>query len=90
MDAAARKRERAVQATQARIDAVEKQIADCEAALREVEQTMASPGFYENREAAQPIIERHQHLMWQVGDLMHQWEKLQSATDPTGPDKIVI
>ena len=66
-DAAARKRQRAAQARQAEIDALEKQIADCEAALREIEQTMASPGFYENREAAQPIIDRHQALMWQVG-----------------------
>ena len=39
------------------------------------------PGFYDDRTAAQPIIDRHQALMWQVGDLMHQWEKLQSATD---------
>ena len=90
VDAAARKRERAAQARQAEIDALEKQVADCEAALREIEQTMASPGFYENREAAQPIIDRHQALMWQVGDLMHRWEKLQSAKDLAGPDRIVI
>jgi ATP-binding cassette subfamily F protein 3 len=89
-DAAARKRERAAQARQAEIAALEKQIADCEAALREVEQTMASPGFYENREATQPTIERHQELMWQIGELMLRWEKLQSAQDLTGPDRIVI
>ena len=51
---------------------------------------MASPGFYENREAAQPIVDRHQELMWQVGDLMHRWEYLQSAKDLAGPDRIVI
>ena len=90
VDAAARKRERAAQARQAEIDALEKQVADCEAALREIEQTMASPGFYENREAAQPIIDRHQALMWQIGDLMHRWEKLQSDKDLAGPDRIVI
>jgi len=28
--------------------------------------------------------------MWQVGDLMHRWEKLQSAKDLAGPDRIVI
>ncbi|HEY3044595.1 MAG TPA: ABC-F family ATP-binding cassette domain-containing protein [Vicinamibacterales bacterium] len=89
-DAAARKRQRADQARQAEIDALEKQIADCEAALREIEQTMASPGFYENRDAAQPTIERHQALMWQIGDLMHRWEKVQSAKDLAGPDRIVI
>jgi ATP-binding cassette subfamily F protein 3 len=90
VDAAARKRERAERARQAEIDALEKQVADCEAALREIEGTMASAGFYENREAAQPIIDRHQALMWQVGDLMNRWEKLQSAADLTGPDRIVI
>ena len=90
VDAATRKRQRAAQARQAEIDALEQQIAECETALREIEQTMASPGFYENREAAQPTIERHRELMWQIGDLMHRWEKLQSAKDLTGPDRIVI
>jgi hypothetical protein len=42
---------------------------------------MAAPGFYEDRAAAQPIIDRHQSLMWEVGDLMDQWEQLQSSTD---------
>jgi len=42
---------------------------------------MSAPGFYENREASQPVIDRHQSLMWQVGDLMHQWEELQALTD---------
>ena len=40
---------------------------------------MAAPGFYDDRAAAQPIIDRHQALMWEVGDLMHQWEELQAA-----------
>ena len=31
--------------------------------------------------AAQPVIDRHQTLMWEVGDLMHQWEELQAAAD---------
>ena len=39
---------------------------------------MSAPGFYEDRVGAQPVIDRHQALMWQVGDLMHQWEELQS------------
>jgi hypothetical protein len=89
-DAAARKRQRAAEARKLEIDALEKQIADCETALREIEQTMASPGFYENREAAQPVIDRHQALMWEIGDLMHRWEKMQTSTDLAGPDRIVI
>ena len=42
---------------------------------------MSAPGFYEDREASKPVIDRHQALMWEVGDLMHQWEELQSAPD---------
>jgi stress-induced morphogen len=38
---------------------------------------MAAPGFYENRDASKPIIDRHQAAMWAVGDLMGQWEALQ-------------
>ena len=29
---------------------------------------MAAPGFYDDRDAAQPLIDRHQTLMWEVGD----------------------
>jgi ATP-binding cassette subfamily F protein 3 len=78
-DAETRKRERAARARQAEIDALERQIAECEAALRETEQAMATPGFYDNRDMAQPVIDRHQGLMWQIGDLMHRWERLQST-----------
>jgi len=42
---------------------------------------VAAPGFYDDRATAQPVIDRHQALMWEVGDLMHQWEELQSASD---------
>ena len=78
-DAEARRRSRADRARRAQIDELESRIADCEHAIREIEGTMAAPGFYEDRAAAQPIIDRHQALMWTVGDLMHQWEQLQSA-----------
>jgi ATP-binding cassette subfamily F protein 3 len=78
-DAEARKRSRAEQARLARIEELESRIAATEQAIREIEQTMAAPGFYEDRLAAQPVIDRHQALMWEVGDLMHQWEELQST-----------
>ena len=80
-DTEARKKQREVQARRTRIEQLESRIAECEASLRTIEQEMSAPGFYENRAAAQPVIERHQALMWQVGDLMHQWEELQSAND---------
>jgi hypothetical protein len=60
---------------------MEARIAECETAMREIEAQMAAPGFYENHATAQPVIDKHQALMWQHGDLMHQWEELQSAAD---------
>ncbi len=38
---------------------------------------MAVPGFYDDREASKRVIDQHQALMWEVGDLMGQWEALQ-------------
>ena len=42
---------------------------------------MAAPGFYEDRDAAQRVVDRHQALMWEVGDLMQRWEDLQQTAD---------
>jgi ATP-binding cassette subfamily F protein 3 len=80
-DADARRRAREVQARRARIESLESRIAETEATLRDLEAQMSGPGFYEDRMTAQPVIDRHQALMWQVGDLMHQWEELQSLSD---------
>jgi ATP-binding cassette subfamily F protein 3 len=80
-DADTRKRSREVQARRARIESLEARIAETEASLRSLEEQMSAPGFYADRTAAQPVIDRHQALMWQVGDLMHQWEELQSLSD---------
>jgi ATP-binding cassette subfamily F protein 3 len=78
-DAEARREQKAAQAKRAQIEELETKIAACENAIKEIEQTMSAPGFYDNREAAQPVIERHQALMWEVGDLMHRWEELQAS-----------
>ena len=77
-DAETRKRSKGLQARQQRIESLESRIAETEAAIRDIEQQMSAPGFYEDRTAAQPVIDRHQALMWTVGDLIHQWEELQS------------
>jgi ATP-binding cassette, subfamily F, member 3 len=76
-EAEARKRRKAQEARQRRIDDLEGRIAEREQAIKDLEQTMSAPGFYDNRETAKPVIDRHQALMWEVGDLMHQWEELQ-------------
>jgi ATP-binding cassette, subfamily F, member 3 len=83
----ARKRERAGQrrrdqdATrrQARIAELEGRIAEREAAIKSIEAAMAAPGFYDDHQTAQPLIDRHQALMWEVRDLIHQWEELQTS-----------
>jgi hypothetical protein len=80
-DAEAKRRSRAEQARRSSIDRLESKIAETERAIREIEQTMSAPGFYEDRGAAQPVIDRHQALMWEVGDLMRQWELLQQAAE---------
>ena len=77
-EAEARRVKKAADQRRKRIEELEARIADREQAIKEIESSMSSPGFYENRDAAQPIIDRHQALMWEVGDLMSQWEALQT------------
>jgi ATP-binding cassette, subfamily F, member 3 len=78
IDAEARRKARDAQARRTRVEQLEARIAECETEIREIEAAMAAPGFYDDRTTAQPIIDRHQALMWKVGDLMHEWEELQT------------
>ena len=43
---------------------------------------MADSGCYQNREVADATVARHHQLMWEVGDLMNQWEALQESEIP--------
>jgi ATP-binding cassette subfamily F protein 3 len=76
-----RRRERAFEALRARIADLEARIAERERTIKSLEEAMAAPGFYEARDQAQPIVERHQALMWEVGELLNQWEMLQGETE---------
>jgi ATP-binding cassette, subfamily F, member 3 len=76
-EAERRKKQRAADALQKRISDLESRIAEREAQVKELEAAMAAPGFYQNLDAAKPITDRHQALMWEVGDLIAQWEALQ-------------
>ena len=80
-DAQSRRHARADATRRSHIDRLEAQITDTERAIREIEQAMAAPGFYEDRPAARLAIDRHQALMWKVGDLMRRWEELQNTSD---------
>jgi ATP-binding cassette subfamily F protein 3 len=72
----ARRDKKAADARRRRVEELEARIADRERAIKEIEATMSAPGFYDDHESAKPVIDRHQALMWEVGDLMNQWEAL--------------
>jgi len=78
-----RKRDQHVKRHQAQVADLEAKIAEREQAMKDIESAMSAPGFYDNRDQAQPLIDRHQTLMWEVGELMHQWEELQRITEIT-------
>ena len=79
-DAEARRVRKDAEARQRRIADIEGRIAAAEAAIKDLEATMSAPGFYENHATSKPVIDRHQALMWEVGDLMSKWETLQADT----------
>ncbi len=77
LDAERKKQQRAAEALQKRIADLEGRIADRETKVKELESAMSAPGFYDDRDASKHLIEQHQALMWEVGELMAQWEALQ-------------
>jgi len=77
LDTERKKKQRAAESLHKRIAELEARIADREAQVKTLEATMSSPGFYDDREASKQVIDRHQALMWEVGDLIGQWEALQ-------------
>jgi ATP-binding cassette, subfamily F, member 3 len=76
-DAERKKRQRAAEALQRRISDLEARIAERETQVKQLEAAMVEPGFYNDHEAAKAVVDRHQTLMWEVGDLIGQWEALQ-------------
>ena len=50
---------------------------------------MAAPGFFTDQASAEAAVKRHQELMWEVGDLMNQWEALEQErrSRPPHPDR---
>ena len=73
-----RKRERAFKALKDRVADLEARIADREKAIKDVEREMAAPDFYADHEKSKPVLARHEALMWEVGELLSQWEMLQA------------
>jgi ATP-binding cassette subfamily F protein 3 len=81
-----RKKDRALESLRKRIADLESRIATREAEVKELEAVMGAPGFYADHDASKPVIDRHQTLMWEVGDLMAQWESLQEHASEHAPE----
>jgi ATP-binding cassette subfamily F protein 3 len=73
--------EREARKVKTRIAELEKRIAEKEQAVKDVETRMAQPGFYDDRAQADTVVEQHKALMWEVGELMGQWELLQTELE---------
>jgi ATP-binding cassette, subfamily F, member 3 len=85
VDADRKKEQRAREALQKRIADLEARIAEREQQVKEIEASMTAPGFYDDSETSMPIIARHQALMWEVGELMAQWEAMQEHAAESAP-----
>ena len=77
-------REREARKARARLSDVEKQIAEKERAVRDVEALMATPGFYDDRARADKAVAERQGLLDEVATLMAEWESLQTAVEANG------
>jgi predicted phage-related endonuclease len=74
-------RDRQVKKAKQQVADLEKQIGERETAVRELEQRMSSPGFYDDRAAAEKAVADRQRLLDEVTALMAQWESLQSIVE---------
>ncbi|HEV8397786.1 MAG TPA: ABC-F family ATP-binding cassette domain-containing protein [Vicinamibacterales bacterium] len=73
-----KKKQREQESLWKRIADLEARISTSEAEVKQLEAAMSEAGFYEDSTRSKPVIDRHQALMWEVGDLMAQWEALQN------------
>jgi ATP-binding cassette subfamily F protein 3 len=86
LEADRKRRQRSLESLHKRIADLEGRIASREAEVKELEAAMGTPGFYENHETSRTVIDRHQTLMWEVGDLIAQWESLQEYAAGHAPE----
>jgi len=77
-------REREARKAKARLADLERQIAQKEQAVKDIEQLMATPGFYEDRATAERSVAERQQLLSEVEALMSEWESLQTAAEAKG------
>jgi len=78
LEAERKKKQRDQESLRKRIADLEARISTSEAEVKQLEAAMSEAGFYQDSARSKPVIDRHQALMWEVGDLMAQWEALQN------------
>jgi uncharacterized coiled-coil protein SlyX len=61
-----------------RIEDLEHRISEREDEILKLEKIMTEPSFYSDAKKSKDTIDKYQKLMWEVGDLMNQWEGLQN------------
>ena len=76
-----RRDERRLRTLHARIADLEDRIGEREQRVRTLEARMADPGLYSDEAITKTAVDEHQTLMWEVGDLMNQWEALQNKAE---------
>jgi ATP-binding cassette subfamily F protein 3 len=86
LEAERKKKQREQESLRKRIADLEARITTTEGEVKQLEAAMSEAGFYEDQARSKPVIDRHQALMWQVGDLMAQWEALQNHAAEQSPD----
>jgi ATP-binding cassette, subfamily F, member 3 len=74
-------RERETRRLKAQISDLEKQIAAREQSIRELEQAMSTPGFYDDRQVSERAVGEYEALKTEVGALMSRWEDLQTQIE---------
>jgi ATP-binding cassette subfamily F protein 3 len=77
-------REREARRLKARIADVERQVAEKERAVRDLEHLMATPGFYDERAQAEKAAAEHRTLAAEVSALLEEWETLQTTLENLG------
>jgi ATP-binding cassette subfamily F protein 3 len=74
-------REREARKLKARLNDIEREIGEKERAVRDIEALMATPGFYDDRAAADKAVAERQKLLDEVATLMASWEELQTQVE---------
>ena len=77
-------REREARKARARLAELEREIGEKEQAVKDIEHLMATPGFYEDRAAADRAVADRQRLLGEVEALMSEWESLQTVAEAKG------